>query len=128
MPALRNRRMRICLAACVGMVTSAAALAAPAQANPLDDQFLSSLSNAGVNYGDPGGAVALGQSVCPMLAQPGGTFAAAASNVSGHGGMSPGMAQMFTSIAISMYCPSMMASIANGNMPNLPQVPGMPGI
>jgi hypothetical protein len=35
---------------------------------------------------------------------------------------------MFTGIAISMYCPSMVASIANGNMPNLPQVPGMPGI
>jgi hypothetical protein len=119
--------MRISLAAWAGVLTSGVVLAAPTQANPVDDQFLSSLSNAGVNYGDPGGAVALGQSVCPMLAQPGGTFAVAASNISGHG-MSPGMAQMFTSIAISMYCPSMMASIANGNMPNLPQVPGMPGI
>jgi hypothetical protein len=120
--------MRISLAAWgLGLVTSVA-LAVPAQANPLDDQFLSSLNNAGVNYGDPGGAVALGQSVCPMLAQPGGTFAAAASNISGHNGMSPAMAQMFTGIAISMYCPSMVASIANGNMPNLPQVPGMPGI
>jgi hypothetical protein len=113
---------------CAGLVIAAAAWAAPAQANSVDEQFLSSLSNSGVNYGDPGAAVALGQSVCPMLAQPGGTFASAASSITGHNGMSPAMAQMFTSIAISMYCPSMMTSIANGNLPNLPQLPGMPGI
>ncbi|EUA06771.1 hypothetical protein I553_0459 [Mycobacterium xenopi 4042] len=103
-------------------------MAAPVQANSVDEQFLSALNNSGVNYGDPGAAVTLGQSVCPMLAQPGGTFASAASGITGQNGMSPAMAQMFTSIAISMYCPSMMASIANGNLPNLPQLPGMPGI
>ncbi|BBU24024.1 DUF732 domain-containing protein [Mycobacterium xenopi] len=121
------RRVRIALT-WVGLVVAAGAVAAPVQANSVDEQFLSALNNSGVNYGDPGAAVTLGQSVCPMLAQPGGTFASAASGITGQNGMSPAMAQMFTSIAISMYCPSMMASIANGNLPNLPQLPGMPGI
>ena len=41
--------------------------------------------------------------------------------------MSPQMADMFTRIAISMYCPSMMAKIADGNY-GLPQIPGLPGL
>jgi hypothetical protein len=118
----------ISLPASVGLVTAATALAAPAQADSVDDSFLSALIGAGINYQDPASTAALGQSVCPMLAQPGGSFASAASSVVGNNGMSPAMAQLFTSIAISMYCPSMMASIANGNMPNLPQLPGMPSI
>lgn len=118
----------ISLTAAVGLITTAAALAAPAQADSIDDSFLSALNGAGVNYQDPASTAALGQSICPMLSQPGGTFASAASNVVGNNGMSPAMAEMFTSIAISMYCPSMMTSIANGNMPNMPGLPGMPGI
>lgn len=127
MPALNSCRNRIALTISTGLI-AAAALAAPAQADSIDDSFLSALNGAGVNYGDPGSTAELGQSICPMLAQPGGTFASAASNVVGNNGMSPGMAQLFTSIAISMYCPSMMASLADGNMPNLPQLPGMPGL
>jgi hypothetical protein len=115
------------LAVCIGVITAAAALAAPAPADSVDDGFLSALNSAGVNYGDPGSTVALGQSICPVLAQPGGTIASAASSITGNG-MSPAMADLFTSIAISMYCPSMMASIANGNVPSLPQLPGVPGL
>lgn len=92
----------------------------------MDDSFLSALNGAGVNYQDPQGTAALGQTVCPMLAKPGGSFASTASSVVGNNGMSPAMAEMFTSIAISMYCPSMMGSIANGQVPNLPALPGMP--
>jgi hypothetical protein len=116
------------LAVAIGVAAAAATLAAPAQANSVDDGFLSALNGAGVNYGDPGSTVALGQSVCPMLAQPGGSFASAASSLTGNNGMSPAMAELFTSIAISAYCPSMMASIANGNVPSLPQLPGVPGM
>jgi hypothetical protein len=114
-------------AGAAGILAAAAIFAAPADASPVDDSFLGALSNAGVNYGEPGSAVAMGQQVCPMLAEPGGNFAAAATRVRGNG-MSPGMADMFTRIAISMYCPSMMADVANGHMPNLPQLPGMPGL
>ncbi|MGH3967265.1 MAG: DUF732 domain-containing protein [Mycobacterium sp.] len=121
-------RNRISLTAAVGLITAAAALAAPAQADSIDDQFLSALNGAGVGYQDPAGTAALGQSVCPMLAQPGGTLASAASGVVGNNGMSPAMAELFTSIAISMYCPSMMASLADGQVPNLPALPGLPSL
>lgn len=113
--------------AAAAILTAASAFAAPAEASPIDDSFIGALNNAGVNYGEPGNAVAMGQSVCPMLAQPGGNFAAAAARVKGNG-ISPEMADMFTTIAIQMYCPSMMADIASGHMPNLPQIPGMPGL
>ncbi|MFZ1175434.1 MAG: DUF732 domain-containing protein [Mycobacterium sp.] len=115
------------LAAAAGLLTVAAAFAAPAEADPNDDNFIDALNHAGVDFGEPGNAMAVGQSVCPMLAQPGGNFAAAAASVSNKG-MSPQMAQMFTTIAIQMYCPQEMANIASGNLSGgLPQMPGMPG-
>jgi hypothetical protein len=70
----------------------------------------------------------LGRSICPMLERPGETFASTASSITGHDGMSPAMAGFFTKLAISMYCPSMMASLANGDMPSMPHVPGLPGL
>ena len=112
------------LATAAGLVAAAATFAAPAEASPIDDAFVGALGNAGVNIGDPGNAVALGQSVCPMLAQPGGNFAAAATRVGGNG-MSPEMASMFTTIAIQMYCPTMVADVAAGNLSGLPQIPGL---
>jgi hypothetical protein len=121
------------LAVSVGVIAAAGVQSAPAHADALSDVFLSALNNAGVNYGDPVNAVALGQSICPMLAQPGGSLAAAASSIANNG-ISPDMASLFTSIAISMYCPSMVASFANGswlnngngNIPGLPfQIPGL---
>jgi hypothetical protein len=90
------------LAVSVGLVTAAATLAAPAQADPVSDSFLAALNNAGVSYNDPTSAVDLGQQICPMLVQPGGSFASVASNMAGNNGMSPMMAGLFTSIAISM--------------------------
>jgi hypothetical protein len=122
------RRNWLSLTASVGLVTATVALAAPAHADAIDDSFLSALNGAGVHYQDPASTAALGQSVCPMLAQPGGTFASAASSVVGNNGMSPAMADLFTRIAISIYCPSMMTSLANGDVPSLPALPGMPGI
>jgi hypothetical protein len=38
------------------------------------------------------------------------------------------MADMFTQIAIEMYCPAAMADVASGNLPGLPKIPGVPGI
>src|SRR6516165_5753908 len=115
------------LAIAAGLLTAAAAFAAPAEADPNDDNFIDALNHAGVEFGQPGNAMAVGQSVCPMLAQPGGNIAAVVANVS-HKGMSPQMAKMFTTIAIQMYCPEEMANIASGNVHGLPQIPGMPGI
>ena len=115
------------LAVAAGLLTAVAAFAAPAEADPADDNFIDALNHAGVEFGEPGNAMALGQSICPMLAQPGGNFAVAVARVS-HRGMSPQMAQMFTTIAIQMYCPEEMANIASGNVHGLPQIPGVPGI
>ena len=113
------------------LITAAAMFSAPVEADPHDDDFIDALSHAGIEYGEPGNAMAVGQSICPMLAQPGGSFAAAASGVS-HRGMSPQMAQMFTTIAIQTYCPTEIANIAGGNpaggLPQLPGVGGIPGI
>jgi hypothetical protein len=115
------------LAAAAGLLTAAAAFAAPAQADPLtDDHFIDALNHAGVEFGEPGNAMAVGQSICPMLAKPGGNFAAAAASVT-HQGLSPQMAKLFTTIAIQSYCPEEMANIASGNLHGLPQIPGLPG-
>lgn len=115
------------LAVFVGVLIAATAFAAPARADAIDDSFLSALGGAGVNVDDPQNTVALGQSICPALEKPGGTVVSAASGLTGNG-MSPMMAQMFTSIAISMYCPSMVDSLADGQIPSLPQIPGIPGL
>ncbi len=113
--------------ACIGLAATAAALAAPAQADPNDDNFIAALNHNGVDFGEPANATAIGQSICPMLAQPGGSFAAAASSV-GNTGMSPLMAQLFTTIAIQSYCPTEISKIASGNLSGLPQLPGIPGM
>src|ERR1700722_4520046 len=125
------------LAAVAGLLTVAAALGAPpAEADPNnDDNFIDALNHAGVDFGQPGNAMAVGESVCPMLAQPGGSFAGAVTSIRRRG-MSPKMAQVFTTIAIQSYCPDVMANLANGNMSGVPganmmpgggNMPGMPG-
>jgi hypothetical protein len=101
----------------VGVVSAAVLAAAPAAADPSGDAFIDSLSGMGVGMGNPTDAVALGQSVCPMLSQPGQTAADAAATVADAGGMSLGPATMFTGLAISAFCPSVMGSLANGESP-----------
>jgi hypothetical protein len=108
-------------------ITVATAFSIPGGADPNDDNFIDALSHAGIEYGEPGNAMAVGQSICPMLAAPGGSFAAAASGVA-HRGMSPQMARIFTTIAIRTYCPEEMANLMGGNHSGQPQIPGMTGI
>jgi hypothetical protein len=119
---LRHQPLTIrLLAAAAALLTVAAAFAAPAEADAnADDNFIDALNHAGIDFGQPGNAMAVGESVCPMLAQPGGSFAGAVTSIRRRG-MSPAMAQMFTTIAIQSYCPDAMANLANGN------VSGMPG-
>jgi len=103
-------------------------LAGPAQASPVDTSFLSDLTSAGVPVGDPAATTALGQSVCPTLAEPAGNVASVAAPVAGMAGgpnMSPEMAQLFTEIAVQIYCPQMLSQLASGQVPDLPQIPGM---
>jgi hypothetical protein len=115
----------------VGAAT-ALSLPAPASADPLtDNNFLGALTNAGIGYNDPASTQQLGQSICPMLVEPGKNMASIYSTVSNNG-INPQMAAFFTGIAISMYCPSMMSSIGNGTFLNslsgLQGIPGLSGI
>jgi hypothetical protein len=115
-PRRTTKTTRLALLA-VGAFTLAVPFAAPAQADPVDDAFIDSLSGAGVGVSDPAGAVALGQSVCPMLSQPGQTAADAAAQVANAAGMSLGPATMFTGLAITAFCPGAVAAIGNGESP-----------
>jgi hypothetical protein len=109
----------------VGIAT-AVTVAAPAHADPnTDDNFLGALTNAGIGYNDPASTEQLGQSICPMLVEPGKNMASIYSTVSNNG-INPAMASFFTGIAISMYCPSMMSSIGNGTFLN--QLSGLSGM
>jgi len=122
---------RTLTATLVGAAT-AITLAAPGSADPLtDNNFLGALTNAGIGYNDPASTQQLGQSICPMLVEPGKNMASIYSTVSNNG-INPQMAAFFTGIAISMYCPSMMSSIGNGRFLNqlngLNAIPGLSGI
>jgi hypothetical protein len=127
MPTMRTHRTWITRATAlsVGVVAAAASLAAPAQADQTNDSFLNALSSAGVNNIDPNMATSLGQTICPMLSKPGGSFAKTASQIRGDSGLTPDMAGLFTSIAISMYCPQMMTSFANGDFSSIGAIPGL---
>ncbi|OFJ51351.1 DUF732 domain-containing protein [Mycolicibacterium grossiae] len=103
-----------------GVATAALLAAGPAAADPTGDAFLDAVNQAGVGLpgaANPGDAVALGQSVCPMLAEPGQTTADAAAKVADAAGMSLGPATMFTGMAISAFCPGVVAKLGAGESP-----------
>ena len=93
------------------MAAAAATLAAPIRADMMGNAFLAALTNAGVSYSQPATTTALGESVCPMLFQPGGTFDSIASKVADNNGMSHDAAGVFTVIAIATYCPAVLAPL-----------------
>lgn len=118
MSRLRRIVLRSSLPAVIGITVVASAatiMAAPASADSLTDTFLDTLNNSGVSYGDAGVTSSLGKNVCAVLKQPGSDFARAASTVSSSNTISPDMAALFTSIAISTYCPSMFTSLSSGD-------------
>ncbi len=90
---------------------------APAQADPETDSFLSALSDSGITGIDPATAVSVGQQVCPMLSEPGQQVADVAGRVSESIGRPLGPATMFTGLAITLFCPTAVSSIANGQSP-----------
>ncbi|MBV9089745.1 MAG: DUF732 domain-containing protein [Mycobacteriaceae bacterium] len=99
------------MAVSVAVIGVAAASGTLARADMVSNSFLAALTDAGVPYNDPASATALGQSVCPMLVQPGGTFDTAAATMAANSGMARDKASLFTIIAISVYCPGMLSPI-----------------
>jgi len=81
--------------------------AAPASADTSVDDVLSVLSDSGITNVDPGTAVQLGQSICPLLAERGQNSADIASTVADALGKPLGVAPMFTGAAISALCPGL---------------------
>ena len=101
-----------------GLTAAASLLAAPAQADPSTDAFLNAVSGAGLGGStDPSNLVAVGQSVCPMLSEPGQNAADVAAQVADTTGMSLGGANMFTGLAISFLCPRVLESVGSGESP-----------
>jgi Protein of unknown function (DUF732) len=94
-------------------VAAATSTAAPAQADPADS-FLLALDSNGISGIDPATAVSVGQSVCPMLSEPGQRLADVASGVADTHGRPLGPATMFTGLAISVFCPSAVQRLADG--------------
>ena len=102
------------------MLAAGVTFAAPAPADTTNDDFLSALDRAGIDYNNPDLTAQLGETVCPMLVEPGKNFAQVATSIANNG-INPGLASFFTGIAISMYCPQMMGSIGNGTFLNMLQ-------
>ena|ERR1700742_1650859 len=79
--------------------------AAPAYADPSDDQFLAALTAAGVTYGDPGKAISAAKWVCSTV----GSGTQMADVVKTVQSQNPGLRQenaaKFTALAASAYCP-----------------------
>ena len=118
--------MRCIRATTVGTLVVGAGLfgAAPGHADSTGDAFLAALTNAGITGLDPARAVEVGQSVCPMLSEPGQHAADAAAKVAEATGRPLGPATMFTGLAISIFCPALVARLGEG----VPVVPlTMPG-
>ena len=89
----------------------AAGVAAPIHADMLGNAFLNALTNAGISYGQPATAVAMGRSVCPKVLAPGGTFEAVVAEMAELNGLSRERAAAFTVVAIATYCPSLLAPL-----------------
>jgi len=101
-----------------GAAATAGMLAVPAQADSGTDAFLDAVSGAGLGgTTDTSDLVAAGESVCPMLSEPGQNAADAAAKVADTTGMSLGGANMFTGLAISFLCPRVLESVGNGESP-----------
>lgn len=93
------------------LIAAAATKAAPIRADMAGNAFLSALTNAGIAVTQPATTLAEGQSVCPMLLAPGGSFESVVSEVSTGTGMTEKNAGIFTIIAIGTFCPAMIAPL-----------------
>jgi hypothetical protein len=110
-----NQRMKFMYAAAaVSAVVAATLSAAPAQADPTTDVFLGTLQHYRLGDIDPATAARVGESVCPMLAEPGQDTADVAARVADELGRPLGPATMFTGLAIQIFCPRAVAALTDG--------------
>ena len=120
---MRLRRTTGSLVLAAGLISGV--LAVPAQADTVGDvdDFLSALDGLGITGIAPGDAVALGQSVCPLLADRGQNTADIAGKVSDAIGRPLGPATMFTGTAISFLCPRAVERVTDNLIDGNPLLP-----
>lgn len=88
--------------------------AAPAQADTGADVFLAALRDSGIDVVDEATAVRVGQSVCPLLVEPGQNVANVAADVADALGRPLGPATIFTGLAIQIFCPRAVTALTDG--------------
>jgi hypothetical protein len=103
----------------VGIVIAAVTWATPAHADGVGDLISPVLNTVGIGNNGPVSSVIaqIGQSICPVLVQPGSNFASTATNMSGNGGLASPIAGFLAGQAIQSQCPAFMTAISNGTMP-----------
>ena len=95
-------------------LASATLTAAPAQADTGVDVFLRMLNQYGLSSIDPATAVRVGESVCPLLVEPGQNAANVAADVAETLGRPIGLATLFTGFAIQAFCPRAVTALTDG--------------
>ncbi|MGB2920183.1 MAG: DUF732 domain-containing protein [Mycobacterium sp.] len=95
-------------------VVAATMSAAPAHADTETDVFLGALDHYRIGDIDPATAVRVGESICPMLADPGQDAADVAARVADELGRPLGPATMFTGLAIQIFCPRAVVALTDG--------------
>lgn len=103
------------LVSATGLVVVALFVAGPVHADTDVDDFLSSLDSLGITDIAPGDAVALGQSLCPLLAARGQNTADIVAKVAETVGRPIGPASLFAGAAISNLCPRAIGELADGD-------------
>lgn len=103
----------------LGIAAAAVMWPAHSHADVADTAVTSGLNDIGIgNDGPVSTAIAgAGQSLCPMLVQPGSTLASMATQMTGHDGLAPTIAGWVATMVIQTQCPGWMTSLANGQMP-----------
>ena len=114
------------LVVALGIIAAAAMWPAPARADGVGDAVTTTLNSVGIgNNGPISTAIAgIGQSICPMLVQPGAKLATIMTQMGGGNGLPPDLVGWVATMAIQTQCPGVMTSLANGNMPFGLQMPG----
>ena len=102
----------------MGVVIPLAALAISAATPTLahadtgTDPVLDAVGSAGASTTAASSSPSLGNSICTAVQQPGETMASIASALAARDGTSPRMSRVLTGLAVSIYCPTMMSTLA----------------
>ena len=97
-----------------GLLVGVLSFAAPAQADSGNvTDLLDTLDGLGVTSIGPKDAVALGQSLCPLLADRSQNTADIAAKVADAAGRPLGAPTAFTGLAVSFLCPKAVENVAN---------------